>query len=69
MELLLLENKDSSYCKILMDFCSKTRSSVRHNERKNFCTNCLQCFRSEEILTNHREVCLKINGKRNDKMP
>lgn len=31
--------------------------------------NCLQCFSSEEILTNYRKVCLKISGKQSLNMP
>ena len=36
--------------------------------KKNFCMNCLQCFSTKEILTNHREVCLDIYGKKAIKM-
>lgn len=38
-------------------------------EEKHFCMNCLQCFGSEEILTNHEKVCLKISGKESVNMP
>ena len=34
-----------------------------------FCYYCLQHFTSENILKNHTEVCLKINGTQNVKMP
>ena len=30
---------------------------------------CLQCFSSEEVLTNHKEICLNINGIQAIKMP
>ena len=30
---------------------------------------CLQCFSSEKVLNNHKEVCLVINGKQSIKMP
>ena len=28
-----------------------------------FCRYCLQCFSSETVLVEHKETCLKINGK------
>ena len=34
-----------------------------------FCYHCLQHFTSEEILKNHAEDCLKINGTKKVKMP
>ena len=34
-----------------------------------FCYYCLQHFTSEEILKNHTEGCLKINGTQKVKMP
>ena len=34
-----------------------------------FCDYCLQHFTSENILKNHTEVCLKINGTQKVKMP
>lgn len=30
---------------------------------ENFCVNCVQYFSSQETLTNHKKVCLKISGK------
>ena len=34
-----------------------------------FCDNCSQHFTSENILQNHTEVCLKINGTQKVQMP
>ena len=31
--------------------------------------DCLQCFSSKEVLTNHDEVCLQLNGKQGSEMP
>ena len=31
--------------------------------------SCLQCFRSERFVINHREVCLEINGHQTIKIP
>ena len=30
---------------------------------------CLQCFTSEQVLTNHKENCIEINGQQAIKMP
>ena len=38
--------------------CNKTK-----RKNKN-CRYCLQCFSSENVLTVHKEVCLKINCKK-----
>ena len=50
---------------------SKTRrimyNKTKYKEKK--WMNCLQCFSSEEILTNYRKVCLKISGKQSLNMP
>ena len=44
--------------------CSKTQ----YKNRKNFCKYCLQSFSSQNVLTEHKEVCLKINGKQTVKL-
>ena len=36
--------------------------------KKHFCKCCLQCFSSENVLIEHKETCLKINGKQNIKL-
>ena len=30
---------------------------------------CLQCFSSEQVLTNQKEICIQINGEQAIKMP
>ena len=37
---------------------------TKNKNKKWFCRSCLQCFSSENVLTNHKEDCLSINGKR-----
>ena len=37
-------------------------SKTKHKDRKHFCMSCLQNFTTKEILNNHRERCLSING-------
>ena len=45
---------------ILIDLCP-VRQRIRI--KKYFSRYCLQCFSSEKVLQEHKNVCLKINGK------
>ena len=36
---------------------------TKNKNKKYFCKSCLQCFSSKNILTEHKEDCLIINGK------
>ena len=40
----------------------------RRIKTKYFCRCCLQCFSSENVLTEHKENCLVINGQQNLKL-
>ena len=44
--------------KILTDLLHKTKNK----NKKYFCKSCLQRFSSKNVLTEHKEVCLSING-------
>ena len=44
--------------------CNKTK----HKNIKHFCKYCLQCFSSDRVLQEHKETCLKINGKQSVKL-
>ena len=44
-------------------------SQTKHKERKHFCMYCLQCFSSERVLNNHKDICIQINGTQAIKMP
>ena len=46
--------------KILTDLCAIKQ---KNKNKKYFCKGCLQCFRSEKILIEHKENFLIINGK------
>ena len=35
---------------------------TKNKNKKWFCKSCLQCFRGENILIEHKEDCLSING-------
>ena len=44
------------------------RNKTKSKSKKHFCRYCLQCFSSEIVLVEHKEVCLKINGKQTVKL-
>ena len=35
---------------------------TKNKNKKNFCKSCLQCFSSKNVLAEHKEVRLSING-------
>ena len=52
-------------------YSSKTSISLRttKHKEKHFCVYCLQCFRYEKALINHKENCITINSAQAIKMP
>ena len=46
----------------IKDFNRHVFPKTKNKNKKHFCKNCLQCFSSTKILTEHKEVCLRING-------
>ena len=44
--------------------CNKTK----HKNKKYVCNCCFQCFSSENVLQEHKENCLIINGKQTVKL-
>ena len=40
----------------------------KNKNKKYFCSCCLQCFSCKNVLTEHKENCLVINGKQNVKL-
>lgn len=44
-------------------------NQTKHKGRKHFCKYCLQCFSSEKVLTNHKEICIQVNGAQAIIMP
>ena len=68
MNLLLIDNNEGKrHYVYIKKFDRLMYSKTKH--KKYFCMYCLHCFSTEEILNNHEDYCLKINGKQNIKMP
>ena len=69
MNLLLVTEETKTHYVLIKDFNKFMFNQTKHKERKDFCMYCLQCFSSENVLTNHKEICIQINGKQAIKMP
>ena len=62
MDLLLLTDDDKSHSVYIKDFNRFMFNKTRNKNKKWICRNCLQCFSSENMLIEHKEDCLSING-------
>ena len=63
IDLLLLINDDKSHYVYIKDFNTFMFHKTKNKNKKWFCKSCLQCFSSENVLTQHKEDCLSINGQ------
>ena len=64
---LLLDNEKSHYVYI-KDFDRFMFHNTKNQNKRWFCTSCLQCFSCEKVLIKHKENCLSINGKQSVKL-
>ena len=67
MDLMLLIDDKSHYVYI-KDFNRFMFHKTKNKNKKCFCRSCLQCFSSKNVLTEHKEDCLSINGKQSVKV-
>ena len=67
MDLLLIFEENESHYVYIKDFSKHMLNKTKNKNKKYFCKCCLQCF-SENVLTEHKENCLVINGKQNVKL-
>ena len=68
MDLLLISDKFKSHYVYVKDFDRFMFHKTKCKVKKYFCKNCLQCFSSEKISSEHKEDCLAINGKQSVKL-
>ena len=68
MDLLLISDKFKSHYVYIKDFDRYMFNKTKYKGKKYFCKNCFQRFRSEKILSEHKEDCLVLNGKQNVKL-
>ena len=52
--LLITKGKEQHYV-LIKDFNKFMYNQTKHARRKHFCMHCLQCFKSEIVLGNHKE--------------
>ena len=59
---LIIINENKSHYVYIKDF-GRFMFHKTKNKKQYFCKSCLQCFSSKNVLIEHKEVCLSINGK------
>ena len=68
MDLLLLIDDDKSHYVDIKDFDRFMSHKTKNKNKKYFWKSCLQCFSSKNRLTQHKDVCLSINGAQSVKL-
>ena len=63
MDLLLISNENKSHYVYIKDCDRFIFSKTKIKNKKYFCKNYLQCFSNENVLTDHKKICFKINGE------
>ena len=69
MELLMITEGENKHYVLIKDFNKFMFRQTKHEHRKYFCMYCLQCFSREDVLTEHKNNCISINGKQAINMP
>ena len=68
IDLLLSIDDDKSHYVYIKDFDRFMFHKTKTKNKKWFCTSCLQCFRSKNVLINHKQKRVSINGKQSVKL-
>ena len=68
MDLLFLTDGDKSHYVYIKDFNRFMFHKAKNKNKKWFCRNCLQCLSNKNVLTNHKEIYLSINGAQSVKL-
>ena len=68
MDFLLVSDKFKSHYVYIKNFDRFMFNKTKYKGKKYFCKNCLRCYSSERILSEHKEDCLVINEKQNIKL-
>lgn len=69
LNLLLIAKDEKKHYVLIKDFDSLMFNKTKHKNKKHFCMHCLQCFSTEEILSNHKVNCIVTNGEQAIRMP
>ena len=62
MDLLLIIDENKSYYVQIKDFNRFMFHKTKNKNEKYFCKSCLQSFSGKIAFTEHKKVCLSING-------
>ena len=68
MDLLLIFDGDKSHYVYIKDCDRFMFHKTKNKNKKYFCKSCLQCFSCKNVLTEHKKVCLSINGAQSVRM-
>ena len=68
IDLLSITNENKSHYGYIKDFNRFMCNQTKYKAKKHFCKCCIQCSISERALIEHKETCLKINGKQTIKL-
>ena len=63
MDLLHIFDENKSHYLYIKDFGRFMFSKTKNKTKNCFCKSCFQCFSSENVLTEHKNIFLKINGR------
>ena len=61
LDLLFVIDEKKSHYVYIKDFDRFMFHKTKNKNKKYFCKSRLQCFRSKNVLAEHKEVCLSIN--------
>ena len=64
MDLLFVTYENRSLYVYIKDFDKFLFHKTKSKNKQYFCKNCLQCFSVENVLAEHKKVCLSINDAR-----
>ena len=68
MDLLLIFDENKSHYVYIKDFKRLMFSKTKNKNKRYFCRCGLHCFSNENVLREHKENCLVINGIQNVKL-
>ena len=68
MDLLLIIDENKSHYLYIKNFDRFMFQKTKSKNKKYFYKKCLQCFSSKNVLTEHKKICLSINGAQSVKL-
>ena len=69
IEMLLITKDEKKHYVLIKDFNKFMFNQTKNKNKKHFCMHCLQCFSSERVLNDHKDICIQVNGTQAIKMP